>query len=67
MIFTIIGAFGVLWFVLFLWFNRCYDRGFEHLDDKWMRHFRMMKSTITRLENRIEMLEEKIEEGKERE
>lgn len=61
MIFTVIGIFGIAWFLLFLWFIRCYDRGFNYLDDKWIRYFDRMKSTINRLERRIDMLEEKME------
>lgn len=61
MIFTVIGIFGIAWFLLFLWFIQCYDRGFDYLDDKWIRYFDRMKSIINRLERRIEMLEEKME------
>ena len=61
MIFTVIGIFGIAWFLLFLWFIRCYDRGFSYLDDKWIRYFDRMKSTINRLERRIDMIEEKME------
>ena len=61
MIFIIIGVIAVIWTVLFLWFCHLYNRGFERLDEKYMRHLDRIKSIIIRLERRMEILEEKME------
>ena len=55
-----IVAFFALLFFVFVFIKNIFKE-FEYLDEKWIRYFDRMKSTIIRLERRIEMLEEKME------